>query len=199
MFGQQVLPYLLWVFFPSSVQFSEPMLCCFASVMSMCYSGVNYDCMWVHAQLYPILWDPMDSNLQDSWVHRTLQARILSGLPCLPPGDFCDPGIKPLPPALAGKFFTTSATWEDQLTLCMLVAQLCLTLLWSHGLYPARLLWPWDFSGKNTGVGSHSLLQGIFLTQGLNPGLRWGNSGNSGRIYFSGLQNHCRWWLQPWN
>ena len=25
-----------------------------------------------------------------------------------------------------------------------------------------------------------------------------GNSGNSGWLYFSGLQNHCRWWLQPW-
>ena len=30
-------------------------------------------------------------------------------------------------------------------------------------------------------------------------GNRWGNSGNSGWFYFSGLQNHCRWWLQPWN
>ena len=29
--------------------------------------------------------------------------------------------------------------------------------------------------------------------------LQWGNSGNSVRLYFSGLQNHCRWWLQPWN
>ena len=28
---------------------------------------------------------------------------------------------------------------------------------------------------------------------------RWGNGGNSVRLYFSGLQNHCRWWLQPWN
>ena len=28
---------------------------------------------------------------------------------------------------------------------------------------------------------------------------RWGNSGNSVRLYFSGLQNHCRWWPQPWN
>ena len=28
---------------------------------------------------------------------------------------------------------------------------------------------------------------------------RWGDSGNSVRLYFSGLQNHCRWWLQPWN
>ena len=26
---------------------------------------------------------------------------------------------------------------------------------------------------------------------------RWGNSGV--RLYFGGLQNHCRWWLQPWN
>ena len=30
-------------------------------------------------------------------------------------------------------------------------------------------------------------------------GNRWGNSGNSVRLYFFGLQNHCRWWLQPWN
>ena len=30
-------------------------------------------------------------------------------------------------------------------------------------------------------------------------GNRWGNSENSGRLYFGGLQNHCRWWLQPWN
>ena len=28
---------------------------------------------------------------------------------------------------------------------------------------------------------------------------RWGNSGNSERLYFLGLQNHCRQWLQPWN
>ena len=28
---------------------------------------------------------------------------------------------------------------------------------------------------------------------------RWGKSGNSNRFYFLGLQNHCRWWLQPWN
>ena len=30
-------------------------------------------------------------------------------------------------------------------------------------------------------------------------GNRWGNSGNSVRLYIWGLQNHCRWWLQPWN
>ena len=38
--------------------------------------------------------------------------------------------------------------------------------LWPHGLYS-----PWNSPGQNTGVGSLSLLQGIFPTQGLNPGL----------------------------
>ena len=36
---------------------------------------------------------------------------------------------------------------------------------------PSRLLCPWNPPAKNTGVGSHSLLQGIFPTQGLNLGL----------------------------
>ena len=38
--------------------------------------------------------------------------------------------------------------------------------LWPHGLYS-----PWNSPGQNTGVGSYSLLQGIFPTQGLYPGL----------------------------
>ena len=42
----------------------------------------------------------------------------------------------------------------------------CLRL---HGLQPTRLLCPWDSPDKNTGVGSHSLLQGIFWTQGVKP------------------------------
>ena len=35
----------------------------------------------------------------------------------------------------------------------------------------ARLLCPWNFLGKNTGVGCHFLLQGIFPIKGSNPGL----------------------------
>ena len=56
---------------------------------------------------------------------------------------------------------------------------MCLFWFWSltrvwlflrpHGLKPTRLLCPWDFPGKITGVGSLFLLQGIFLTQTLNP------------------------------
>ena len=51
-----------------------------------------------------------------------------------------------------------------------LVIQLCLSF--------CRFLCQWDFPGKNTGVGSHSLHQGISLTQGSNLGLL-----------------HCRWIL----
>ena len=40
-----------------------------------------------------------------------------------------------------------------------------------HGLKPTRLLHPRNFPGKSTGVGCHFLLQGIFPTQGSNPGL----------------------------
>ena len=36
---------------------------------------------------------------------------------------------------------------------------------------PTRLLCLWNSPGKHTGVGSHALLQGIFLTEGSNPGL----------------------------
>ena len=40
-----------------------------------------------------------------------------------------------------------------------------------RGLQPSRLLCPWDFPGRNTGVGCHAVLQGLFLTQGWNPHL----------------------------
>ena len=48
--------------------------------------------------------------------------------------------------------------------------------MWPHRQQPTRLLCPWNSPGQNTGVGSLFLLQEIFLTQGLNPGLphyRW--------------------------
>ena len=43
--------------------------------------------------------------------------------------------------------------------------------LQSHGLQPVRLLCPRDSLGKNTGVGCHTLFQGMFPTWGSNPGL----------------------------
>ena len=50
------------------------------------------------------------------------------------------------------------------------VTKLCPTLQ-PYGLQPSRPLCPQYFKGKNTGVGCHFLLQGVFLTQGLNPHL----------------------------
>ena len=40
-----------------------------------------------------------------------------------------------------------------------------------HRPQPTRLHCPWDFSSKDTGVHCHFLLQGIFATKGLNPGV----------------------------
>ena len=54
--------------------------------------------------------------------------------------------------------------------LKMLVTQSCSTLC-KLRLQPIRLLCSSNFPGKNTGVCCHFLLQGIFPTQGSNPGL----------------------------
>ena len=72
--------------------------------------------------------------------------------------------------------------WSGNWAIFSLVTQLCLTLCGSmdsvmsnslrlHALQPTRLLFPWDYRDKNSGVNCHFLLQGVFLTQGLNPGL----------------------------
>ena len=62
--------------------------------------------------------------------------------------------------------------------VCVMLAHALLSLcsvvsdsLRPHGLQPARLLCPWNSLELNTEVGCHFLLQGFFLTQGLNPGL----------------------------
>ena len=55
-------------------------------------------------------------------------------------------------------------------TLC-LVAQLCPPLCDPMDCSPPRSFVHGDSPGKNTGVGCHALLQRIFPTQGLNPGL----------------------------
>ena len=55
---------------------------------------------------------------------------------------------------------------------CMRVYAQLLSCIWFfHELQPARLLCTWNFPSKNTGVGCHFLLQGIFQTQRLNPHL----------------------------
>ena len=55
--------------------------------------------------------------------------------------------------------------------LCCVSHSVMSDSLQPHGLWPTRPLDPLNSPGKNIGVGCHSLLQGIFPTQGLNPGL----------------------------
>ena len=53
----------------------------------------------------------------------------------------------------------------DQACACMLSCFKTSDSLRLYGLQPFRPLCPWDSLGKNTGVGCHFLLQGIFLTR----------------------------------
>ena len=53
-----------------------------------------------------------------------------------------------------------------------------------HGLLPTRLLCPWNFPGKDIGVGCHFLYQGIFLSQGSTLGLLLGRQ----------ILYHCAIW-----
>ena len=54
---------------------------------------------------------------------------------------------------------------------CCLVAKSCSDSFETPWTTAARFLCPWDFPGKNHGVGCYFLLQGIFPTQGSNPHL----------------------------
>ena len=69
-------------------------------------------------------------------------------------------------------FLLTMRPWKWKLSVLVMSDS-----LWPHGLEPTRLLRPWNFAGKSTGVGCHLLLQRFFPTQGLNPFpfslLRW--------------------------
>ena len=59
---------------------------------------------------------------------------------------------------------------------------------------PPRLLYPWNFPGKNTGVGCHFLLQGIFPTQGSNPHLLRLLNWQADSLPLSHLETHILLW-----
>ena len=69
-----------------------------------------------------------------------------------------------------------------------------LDYLWPHGLQPTRLPCPWDSPAKNTEEGCHALLQVIFLSQGLYPGLL-----HCRRIlYCLSHWGSSKWWKGAW-
>ena len=75
-------------------------------------------CICAHAHLRPTGWNHIDCSPPGSSVHGILQARVLEWSAISP-----SPRIEPSSlksPALAGRFFTTSATWEATLYICSL-------------------------------------------------------------------------------
>ena len=71
-----------------------------------------------HVQLASTLWTTAHQAPLSMGFSRQEHCR---GLPSPPPGDFPDPGIEPTSltsPAVAGGFFTASATWEAQAEHC---------------------------------------------------------------------------------
>ena len=67
-----------------------------------------------------------------------------------------------------------------------------------HGLQPTRLLRPWDFPGKNTGVGYHFRLQEIFpLLNACLSNFNLSRGGNGTPLQYSCLENPMdrgAWW-----
>ena len=144
-------------------------------------------------QSCPPLCDPTGCSLPGSSFRGILQARILECVAIPPSGDPPNPGIEPrsfTSPALVGEFFTTGATWETLFNVCVCVCArmhisvcvcvcVCVSVAQSCSTFynpmncspPGASVHKIYFPVKNSGVGSHPLLQGIFPTQGSNPGL----------------------------
>ena len=102
--------------------------------------------LWCHQHTYTII---------------TQHQVVLSGAPC--------------PACVTNAFFQLFYAKRDPCKFCTTpssVSLFCMcALLWPHGLQPSRLLCPWIFPVKNTGVGCRFLFQRIFPIKGSNPGL----------------------------
>ena len=100
-----------------------------------------------------------------------------SGLPCPPPGDLVTQGSNPgllqcrwilYQLSQQGSLNPADSKWNPMLRAAVLVTQSCWMLC---NCIPPSLFCPWNSPVKNTRVGSHSLLQRVFPTQGSNPRL----------------------------
>ena len=116
------------------------------------------------------------SLLMDYRVRRILQARILEWVAFPFSRESFQPRDRAQVSHIADGFFTSWATGKPMdkknvlhRLLLFKIAPNFLSFLIIISTYDFAC--PWDFQGKDTGVGCHFLLQGIFPTQGSNPGL----------------------------
>ena len=125
-----------------------------------------HSCVWLFATLWTVANEaPLSMGFfrQEYW----------SGLTFPPPGDLPNSGIEPKPPTLQADSLPAKSQRKPEntgvgchfLLQCMKVksegevAQSCPTLCDpTDCMQPTRLLHPWDFPGKSTGVGCHGLL-----------------------------------------
>ena len=124
-------------------------------------------------QLYLTLCNPMDCSPPGSSVHKILQERILEwvAMPSSRGSSQSRDGTCTSCVSCFGReVLYTSAIWE---ALLRPESESESRSFLSESLWPRGLFSPWNSPGQNTGVGSLTLLQGIFPTQGLNPHCRW--------------------------
>ena len=134
---------------------------------------------------------PWTIRLPGSSVHGIFQARVLEWVAIsfsrVSPG----PKDRTWVSLIVGRCFTVWATREvryaHDTTLMAESKDELKSLLMKRG---ERKSWlkAQHSENEDNGIRSHHFM-----------GNRWGNSGDSVRLYFLGLQNQCRWWLQPWN
>ena len=113
------------------------------------------------AQSYPTLSHPMDCSPPGSSVHGFSRQEYWSGVPL--PSPFLSHALYQM--SVCYLYFFCPG---NSILVCVLVAQLCPTLCDPMECSPTRLLCPWNSPDKSTEVGSPSILQEIFLTQGSN-------------------------------
>ena len=110
----------------------------------------------VFAQLRPTICDPMDLDYQSPLSMGFPRQEYWSGLPFSFPVDFLNARTKPAFPALQANSLLMSHLGCPKRKWSLSIVS---NSLWPSGLSPTRLLPPWDFPGKSTGVGCHCLLR----------------------------------------
>ena len=126
------------------------------------------------AQLCSTLCDTMSYSWPGFFVHGISQARILEWVASSSSKGSFQPRDQTRVSCIGRWILYHCTAWEALDTINVSVCSVALAMsdsLWPREPQPTRLLCPWDFPSKNTGMGFHALLQGIFLTQGLNPRL----------------------------